>query len=50
MILIVNPTAELFKGLDIADCDLRVFTGEDYYNIEMAEVDLKDKTVTLFME
>lgn len=50
MFIVENPTVELLKALDIDDCDLRIFTVDGYFNIAMAEIDLKDKSVTLYME
>lgn len=50
MFLIENPTIELLKALDIADCDLRIFNNGDYLNVAIAEIDLKEKSVTLYME
>lgn len=50
MFVIENPTIELLKALDIADCDLRIFNNGDYLNVAIAEIDLKEKSVTLYME
>ena len=50
MFIVENPTVELLKALDIDDCDLRIFTVDGYFNIAMAEIDLKDKSVILYME
>ena len=50
MFVIENPTIELLKALDISDCNLRIYNDGDYLNVAMAEIDLKDKSVTLFME
>lgn len=50
MFVIENPTAELLKALDIADCSLRIFNDGAYLGVAIAEIDLKDKSVTLYME
>lgn len=50
MFVLENPTIELLKALDIADCDLRIFNNGDYLNVAIAEIDLKEKSVTLYME
>lgn len=50
MFVVENPTIELLKALDIADCDLRIFNNGDYFNVAIAEIDLKEKSVTLYME
>lgn len=50
MFILENPTIELLKALDIADCDLRIFNNGDYLNVAVAEIDLKEKSVTLYME
>ena len=50
MFIVENPTIELLKALDIADCDLRIFNDGDYLNVAIAEIDLKEKSVTLYME
>lgn len=50
MFIVENPTIELLKALDIADCDLRIFNNGDYLNVAIAEIDLKEKSVTLYME
>lgn len=50
MFVLENPTIELLKALDIADCDLRIFNNGDYLNVAVAEIDLKEKSVTLYME
>lgn len=50
MFVIENPTIELLKALDIADYDLRIFNNGDYLNVAIAEIDLKEKSVTLYME
>lgn len=50
MIVIENPTIELLKALAISDCSLRIFNDGNYLDVAKAEIDLKDKTVTLYME
>ena len=50
MFILENPTIEILKALDIADCDLRIFNNGDYLNVAIAEIDLKEKSVTLYME
>lgn len=50
MFLVENPSIELLKALDISDCNLRIYNDGDYLNVAIAEVDLKEKSVTLYME
>lgn len=50
MFILENPTIELLKALDISDCKLRIYNDGDYLNVAIAEVDLKEKSVTLYME
>ena len=50
MFILENPTIELLKALDISDCSLRIFNDGDYLDVAMAEIDLKEKSVTLYME
>ena len=50
MFILENPTIELLKALNIADCDLRIFNDGDYLNVAIAEIDLKEKSVTLYTE
>lgn len=50
MFIVENPTIKLLETFDISDCSLRIYNDGDYLDVAIAEIDLDDKSVTLYME